>query len=210
MHSTIAVIGGTGKSGKYLVSQLLHRGFSIKLLLRHPEKFQTTNSSLQIVKGDARDYSSILLLTEGCDAVISTLGQTQGEPPIFSEASANIIRAMEVCKIKRYIVVTGLSIDIPGDKKGEYARQASDYMKQLFPAIIADKQKEYAVLLASAVDWTLVRVPLIEQTDYTGNLSIHLEDCPGEKISATDLAGFLIGQLRDTMYIKKAPFVAGV
>ena len=94
MKKTIAVIGGTGKSGKYLVRELLVRGFQIKMLIRNPEKFQNTNSFIEIVQGDAGDYESILSVTENCDAIISTLGQPKGEPPIFSTASANIIRAM--------------------------------------------------------------------------------------------------------------------
>ncbi len=79
---------------------------------------QNTNSSIEIIKGDARDYTTILSVTENCTAVMSTLGQPKGEPPIFSTASANIIRAMIENQIKRYIVVTGLSIDVPLDRKG--------------------------------------------------------------------------------------------
>jgi putative NADH-flavin reductase len=210
MTTSIAVIGGTGKSGKYLVKELLLRGFQIKMLLRNPENFQNTNSSIEIIQGDARDYVSILSVTENCTAVISTLGQPKGEPPIFSTASANIIRAMIERQIKRYIVVTGLSIDVPSDRKGLKTAQASAYMRQYFPAIISDKQKEYDVLSASPVNWTLVRVPLIEQTEQKGNLKVNSEDCPGESISAADLGKFLIDQLSDQHYIQMAPFVASL
>lgn len=210
MKTTIAVIGGTGKSGKYLVKELLLRGFQIKMLIRNPGNFQNANSSIEIIKGDARDYASILSVTKNCIAVVSTLGQPKGEPPIFSTASANIIGAMIERRINRYIVVTGLSIDIPMDRKGLKTAQASAYMRQYFPDIIADKQKEYEVLSASPVNWTLVRVPLIEQTDQKGNLKVNMEDCPGDKISATDLANFLIDQLFDQQYVRMVPFVASL
>lgn len=39
-NTNIAVIGGTGKSGKFLVKQLLNQGFHINLLLRNPQNFQ--------------------------------------------------------------------------------------------------------------------------------------------------------------------------
>lgn len=210
MTTTIAVIGGTGKSGKYLVKELLARGFQIKMLLRNPENFRNKHSSIEIIKGDARDYVSILSVTENCTAVISTLGQPRDEPPIFSTASANIIRAMIERQINRYIVVTGLSIDVPEDRKGLETAQASAYMRQYFPAIIADKQKEHEVLSASPVDWTLVRVPSIEQTDLKGNLKVNKVDCPGVKISATDLGNFLVDQLSDQQYIQMAPYVASI
>ncbi len=81
-------------------------------------------------------------------------------------------------------------------------------MRQNFPAIIADKQKEYEVLSASPVNWTMIRVPLIEQTDQKGTLVVNLEHCPGERIGAADLGKFLIDQLSDQRYIQMAPFVA--
>jgi hypothetical protein len=37
-----------------------------------------------------------------------------------------------------------------------------------------------------------------------------LEDCPGQKISATDLADFMIAQLYDNRYLRTAPFIASV
>ena len=36
----VAVLGGGGRTGNYLVSQLLQEGFSVKLLLRNPENPQ--------------------------------------------------------------------------------------------------------------------------------------------------------------------------
>jgi len=97
----LAILGGTGKSGKYLVKQLLHRGFRFKVLLRNPENFQFNSSQIEIVRGDARDCRSVKLWMEGCQAVISTLGQPRAEPPIFSQATGNIIQAMTEYNISR-------------------------------------------------------------------------------------------------------------
>ncbi len=83
-------------------------------------------------------------------------------------------------------------------------------MKNNYPKTTADKQKEFELLSESDIDWTLVRLPLIEMTDEKSEWKASLEDCLGEKISATDLADFLIGQLFEEAYIKKAPFIANV
>ncbi len=61
-----------------------------------------------------------------------------------------------------------------------------------YPNSTANKQKEYDLLLASNIDWTLVRLPLIEQTDKISEVQISLEDCVGYKVSATNLVNFLI------------------
>jgi putative NADH-flavin reductase len=204
----IAVIGGTGKAGKYLVEQLLEQGFKIKLLLRNPDKVEITSPLIEIIPGDVRNLSSLNLLFENCDAVISTLGQTKGDSPVFSEAIENIIKAMNAQNIKRYIVITGLTLDTINDKKGFSTRLKTLLMKMSFPAIIADKQKEYKILSQSNLDWTVVRLPFIEQTDLSGEIKISLTDCPGKKISTTDLARFLISQLSDESYIRKTPFIA--
>lgn len=204
----IAVIGGTGKSGKYLVKQLIKRGFDFKMILRNPEKFQIENPSVEVVQGDARNYESILALVQGCDVVLSTLGQPVGEPSIFSDATKNVIKAMNACGIKRYIVTTGLNVDAPGDNKSPQTRFATDWMKNNYPKITADKQVELEILTESNLDWTLVRLPMIEQTDESGEIVVSLEDCPGDKISATNLGIFMIDQLKADTYIGKSPFIA--
>lgn len=207
---TIAVIGGTGKSGKYLVKQLLSQGFHFKILLRNPENFEIKSPLVEIVKGDAKDYNSIYFLIDGCQAVISTLGQPKGESPIFSRATKNVLQSMNEFNIHRYILTTGVNVDTAFDKKGLKAEFATEWMKTNYPQTTADKQNEYNILSGSNVDWTLVRLPLIEQTDGRSQISVSLEDCPGDKIGATNLAYFLIEQLSDDTYIKMSPFVANV
>ena len=206
----IAILGGTGKSGRYLVKQLLNQRFHLKLLLRNPENLQVKSPLIEVVQGDARAYGSIELLLDGCQAVISTLGQPKGEPTIFSQASKNIIRAMHHFNMERYILITGLNVDTPFDNKGPETKMATDWMKANFPETTNDKQVEFNVLSDSNVKWTLVRLPSIEQTDERSKTLVSLEDCPGNKINSTELAYFLIGQLFDKTFVRKAPFIANV
>jgi putative NADH-flavin reductase len=206
----IAVIGGTGKSGKYLVQRLLSQAFHLMILVRNPERCQIKSPLIEIIQGDARNFEAVRSLIEGCQAVISTLGQPKGEGPIFSQATAHVIRSMNEYGIKRYILITGLNVDTAFDKKSAKTAFATEWMKNNYPLTTADKQREYELLSESDIDWTLVRLPLIELTEKKSEWKASLEDCPGEKISATDLADFLIGQLFDDGYIRKAPFIANV
>ena len=206
----IAVIGGTGKSGKYLVRQLISQGFSCKLLVRNPINFQIKSPLIEVIEGDVRDYVAVRRLIEGCGAVISTLGMgiPASEPTIFSRSTAHVLQAMKECGALRYIVTTGLNVDTPLDKKSEKTAGATDWMKKNFPVSTSDKQTEYSILSSSNVNWTLVRLPMIELTDARTTTEVSLEDCPGDKISATDLACFLIEQLDDDTYIRQSPFIA--
>lgn len=210
----IAVIGGTGKSGKYLVKALVKHGFHFKILVRNSDSrtasnLPSENSKVEIINGDANDYEAIRSLIDGCQAVISTLGLgiPASEKTIFSQSTTHIIRAMNECKIQRYVVVTGLNVDTIFDKKSHKTTFASNWMYENYPISTKNRQTEYEILSASNLDWTLVRLPLIEQTDARNSIKTSLEDCEGDKISAADLAHFLIEQLDDETFVKKSPFL---
>ncbi|WP_312768322.1 NAD(P)H-binding protein [Epilithonimonas sp.] len=203
----IAVIGGTGKAGSFLVKKLLEKGFQIQLLLRNPENFSNQNPLIEIVKGDARDYDSINELIKTCDVVISTIGQPKGEKSIFSDSTKNIIQSMNSNGIKRYIVITGLNVNTLFDNKNEKVKMATEWMYQNYPETTLDKQKEYELLTESNLGWTLVRLPVIIQTDESFETEANLYDCIGEKISANDLSEFLISQIDDETYFRKSPFL---
>lgn len=206
--SKIAVLGGNGRTGKYLVGQLLEKGFTVKLLLRNPENFPVQNPKVEIVKGDALDIDSIRNLLKDCSAVVSTLGQRPNEPLTAFKATENILKVMEEYNIKRYILLAGLNVDTPFDKKSEKTTLATDYMKANFPEIQDDRQKAYVALVKSDVDWTLVRVPFIDFKADSVKISVSLEDCLGERISAVNIACFMIKVLEESSFIKEAPFIA--
>jgi putative NADH-flavin reductase len=210
--SKIAVIGSSGNAGNYLIKEVINQGYDFKALVRDPDKFQAINASVEIITGNVKDYSTVLSLIGGCDAVISTLGlgQPNSETFIFSQSTKNVIRAMQECNVQRYIVITGLNVDTPNDQKSTKTEFATNWMKTNYPLTTADKQLEFNELSKSDINWTLVRLPLIDQTEERGKVSVSTEDCLGEKISATDLAYFLIEQLESDLYLKKAPFIANV
>ena len=135
-NKKIAVIGGAGKSGKYIVKQLLNQGYYLKLLLRNPNNFKIASPLIEIVAGDVRDYQSVLALVAGCQAIISTLGQPKGEPTIFSQATKNVLRSMNEYNIQRYILITGLSVDAPEDNKSSKVKFATEWMKTNYPEVV--------------------------------------------------------------------------
>lgn len=81
-------------------------------------------------------------------------------------------------------------------------------MKENYPVSTANMQIEYELLLEGFVDWTLVRLSLIELNDEIGEMQVALEDCLGAQISASNMALFLISQLNNRSFVGKAPFVS--
>ena len=203
----VAVIGANGKAGKYLVKALLDRGIRMKVLLRNTD---LSDPLIEVVKGDMKDLSTVRSLIAGCNVVISTIGQHKDEPLISSLATAHVITVMNEYQIARYILIAGITIDIPGDKKSPYNTEMSEFMKRSYPVVVADKQKAFDLLTNSTLDWTLVRLPFIVQTDLRGTLAVSIEDCPGDHINTTDLGCFLADQIFEKEYIRKAPFIASL
>ncbi|MGY4385875.1 putative NADH-flavin reductase [Pedobacter sp. UYP24] len=203
----IAILGGGGRTGQYLIAQLIENGFSIKVLLRNPNTFQIKSPLIEIIQGDAIDSIAVNDLLEGCKCVISTIGQRPGEPLVAEQVTRNILNAMASHGIARYVLVAGINIDTPFDNKGSQTIIATNYMKTNFPIIQEDRQKAYTLLANSNINWTLVRVPFIEFNTGTGDVCVNLDDCLGNKIDAGNIATFLIKQISEDTYFNKAPFI---
>ncbi|SHG60605.1 NAD(P)-dependent oxidoreductase [Flavobacterium defluvii] len=208
--SKVAVLGGGGRTGKYLVNQLLKEGFNLKLLIRNPQNFEIQNSKIEIIQGDALDLESIKLLLKDCQAVISTIGQRKDEPLVASDVTKNVLGVMNDYKIERYVLLAGLNIDTPFDKKSPKTIMATDWMKANFPVIQEDRQKAYDLLVASNINWTQVRVPFIEFSDISSEIAVNVEDCLGDKISAFDIAVFMVKELIKSNYSRQSPFISAI
>ncbi len=208
--SKVAVLGGGGRTGKFLVNQLLEKGFAVKLLLRNPENFEIQNSKIEIIKGDALIFENIQLLLKDSQAVVSTIGQRKDEPLVASEVTKNILKAMKEYEIDRYVLLAGLNIDTPSDKKSPKTIMATDWMKTNFPIIQQDRQKAYTFLEESNVSWTQVRVPFIEFDDKNFEIAVSLTDCLGDKITALAIAKFIVKEMIDSKYTRESPFISGL
>lgn len=207
--SKIAVLGGSGRTGGYVVATLLQQQHQLNVLVRNPENSIVNSPLIKCIYGDAGDSQTICKLLQGCQAVISTIGQRKDEPLIAARATANIIKEMQFQKIRRYILLAGLNVDTPRDRKGAQTEAATTWMKANFPGIQQDRQNAYSILSTCNVDWTMVRVPMIDFAAGTGNFKVSLYDCPGTSINAGDIAEFLVAQLNDARYFKQSPFIAG-
>jgi putative NADH-flavin reductase len=204
----IAIIGGTGKAGKYLIDEMLRQEIPIRVLARNPDKVSQKSQLIEIVTGSVRNYNTVQRLLTGCSAVISTLGPSRAEPDTCSVAIGHLLRVMPQLKIRRYIEVAGLGIDTPNDKKGFRTRLIGWVIKAFFSEVANDRQKGYELLSNSSINWTIVRCPMIQLTESHRTLKVNLTDSPGNKVSAADLATFLVNQVYEELYVRKCPFVA--
>ncbi|AKG36742.1 NAD(P)-dependent oxidoreductase [Paenibacillus durus] len=204
----IAIIGGTGKAGRYLAQKALESGHSVCMLVRNPEKLTSHDDTIQMITGDARDVGSIRSLLDGCNVVINTFGQPVKALPLYSEITSNVLAVMSEYGIRRYIGVTGGSLNVDGDRKSLVNRVASKSFEILFRKMIMDKKKELTLLMRSDIEWTLVRLPFVVEGSETGIIKENLTDVPGRTMTNEDIARFLINQIDDTKYVRKTPCIS--
>jgi len=206
--SSLALLGGAGKAGRALVQAALQAGHRVRVLLRHPAQFPVQHKQLTIIAGDARDPAALRQLLTGSTALLSTLGNPRGEnTPMLSTVTAHLVALLPELGISRYVTVTSL-YDTGRPQPDQATQQAADYMQQHFPAFMADRRRELALLAGSSLNWTCVRLPLIVEAPAAGTLQTILTHRPGPQITAADLALFLLGQLSSTEFIRQCPFVA--
>ncbi len=205
---TIAVLGGTGKAGRFVVDELVRQGMHVKMLVRSPEKAPAKHPAIEIVLGSARNYSTIQRLISDCDAVISTLGPSKTETDICSVSARHVIGVMKQINIKRYIEIAGLGLTVPGDNRNILTRLITWAIRTFSPATVKDRQLTYEILSSSRINWTIIRCPTIEMSGKRKNIKVGMEDNPGFKVTAADLAYFIVEQIHSHEYLKKCPFIS--
>jgi putative NADH-flavin reductase len=207
-QKTVGIIGVTGKVGKHLVGKAIAKNYNIKILVRNPKKISCDYRNVTIVEGDATRIEDVRELLKDCDVIISTVGQSPKADPIYSIVTDNVLRVMKEYQIKRYIVVSGAPVSAPGDKKNLFNKFIEIMMRYAYRKMMFDKQKELDILMGSDVDWTLVRLPLVQEGNSVGKIKESLECPPGTKINNNDIADFLISQINSRNYIKLCPFIS--
>lgn len=207
-HSTLAILGGGGKAGRPLVREALRAGYRVRLLLRHPDRFDPADERLEIFQGDARDYAALRDLLRGCSALLSTLGNPREErTSILGAVTEHLVALLPEAGIRRYVTVTSL-YDTGRDQPHEPSRQAAEFMEKTFPLFMADRRREMQLLAQSELDYTCVRLPYVVEEPATGRVRTSLDHLPGERIAAECLAKFLLAQVESRQFVRLAPFVA--
>jgi putative NADH-flavin reductase len=214
INKTIALLGATGMVGGFILQQALVQGYDIRALVRTPAKLDALKNQITIIKGNARDLSSIQELLQGSDIVISALGPVKADGDaaknISTIATGHIIQVMQQQNIERYILVSGAAVAMPGDDRSLIGWIIKIMAQMTLSDTVRDKEAEYKLLEESAIQWTLVRCPLIDAELYQHEAKVALDTPPSFNLRAGELAHFLIEQIDSQEYIRKGPFLGSL
>ncbi|WP_172198523.1 NAD(P)-dependent oxidoreductase [Saccharibacillus qingshengii] len=206
----IAVIGGTGSVGRYVVSCALQQGYRVRMLVRNVRSMQLPPemaARLSVVQGDVTRFDSLRELLAGCSAVINTFGRPPEEEPLYSTVTCRVIEEMERAGVRRYIGVTGLSLKVQGERKSFGGRVVSRMLRSLHPQFASDRLQELNVLQHSSVEWTLVRLPVVKEGQGGCAVKADPERMTGNRIYNGDVARFLVDQVGKPDFVRRCPFI---
>jgi len=200
--------------GGYILHEALLQGYDIRALARTPSKLEPLKNQITVIKGDARDLSTIQELLKGSDFVISALGPVKADgnagKNISTIATANIIKVMQQRNIKRYILVSGAAVTMPGDDRNLKGWIIKKMAQLAFSDTVRDKESEYKLLEESTVQWTIVRCPLIDAEPYRQESKATFDTPISFKLRSGELARFIIEQIDSQEYIRKGPFLGSL
>ena len=117
MNQTVAVTGATGFIGKYIIDNLLTRGFHVRALTRTARAH--VNDNLTWVRGSLEDTHSLSELVAGASAVVHCAGQVRGhKEEIFTHCNVDgSLRLMQAAKesgfCQRFLFISSLAARHP-------------------------------------------------------------------------------------------------
>jgi uncharacterized protein YbjT (DUF2867 family) len=144
--SIIAVTGGTGFVGSHFIDLALAEAHELRALTRRP---QAERAGVTWVEGALDKPDSLAVLVEGADAVLHIAGvinaaDRAGFAAGNIEGTRAMIAAAERAGVRRFVQVSSLTAREPGLSAYGWSKAEAD-----------------KVLMASTLDWTIVRPPAV-------------------------------------------------
>jgi uncharacterized protein YbjT (DUF2867 family) len=154
---TVAVTGASGFVGRYIVRELLAKGYAVRALVRSREKARGVlpDRGVSLVVGDISDQGKADELLEGCTACINLLGiirearGQQGQRPqtfqrIHVDATRVLVSKGQQRGVRRFLQMSAINVSDVG---------LSEYQRTKFEAEM--------IVRLSDLDWTIIRPSLI-------------------------------------------------
>ena len=201
----ICIFGASGATGLALIQLAVGRGLGVTAFVRSEAAGIKLPRGVTVVVGDLLNPGDVKRALTDCDAVVCVIGPRASSPEVFcADATQNIIDAMKAQNVRRLICQTGAMI-------GDYAHLSwfmrwmrSTYQKQQ-PALARDRAEQERRVMASGLDWTIVKPPRLTDGKERGRVQSgeNLKVGATSSISRADLSRFILDQIDKREYVGK-------
>jgi putative NADH-flavin reductase len=206
----IVIFGAAGATGRALVTQALTQGHQVTAFVRTPAKFELKHAGLNMVQGDVADAAAVERALFGQDAVLCALGAATPlkRDKTLLNGMDNIVRAMERSGPSRLIYLSFLGVSGGREQLSLLGRHVVAPL--ILRNVVTDHEAKENIITRSGLDWTIVRPPRLTNGPHTGAYR-HGDNIKAASvipmISRADVADFMLLQLDDRAYLRKAPAV---
>lgn len=206
----LLVLGGTGKTGRQIVSQALDGGHSVTIVVRDRGKVTTEHPRQQVVTGDATAGADALAESmRGHDVVISAIGRGYSfkSEHLIARSVPGIIEAMGSAGVRRLMFTSALGV---GDSFKDSPLPAKLFFLTLLRGIYADKLVGDRLIRDSDLEWTIVQPSQLNDGPLTKNYRSgeRLALSGMAQVSRADTAHFILDRITDPAAIRKTLIVS--
>jgi nucleoside-diphosphate-sugar epimerase len=187
---TVLLLGGTGRTGRRVLQQLLGRDIHVRALVRSAERLPAgvaDDPRLTVVVTDLLSLSDdqVKERVDGCDVIISCLGHTISAQGVFGKPRDFVTRSVErVCRAARdlrpaqpvkLILMSTVSVNRHGradTRRGWFERAALWLLRVLVPPArdnqrAADFLRDVFQPADPHVQWVVIRPDTLKDGDVT-------------------------------------------
>lgn len=206
----LVIFGASGRLGCKVVEQALMAGHRVRAFVRTPAKFTVQHPHLTLFQGDSMDAGAVYKAMAEQQAVISALGPARPPVPEMMETSAkNIVTAMKEHGIYRLVSTTGAGVWQPKDQPKFIDYLFAILLNVFAKEVVHDSFANVDVIKASNLDWTIARFPRLTEGPRTGKYRAgYIDKESSSQLSRADGAEFILKELTDKKWVRKAPLVS--
>jgi putative NADH-flavin reductase len=193
------ILGATGGIGNQLVEQALAWGHRVTAFVRSPEKIGRAHERLTILGGDPLDVEQLRRALPGHDVVLSAIGpRGRSEHGVHRDLARSLVPAMESTAVRQLVAVS--SAFLFSD-----ALIAALVGRLFFHDVVKDAAEMERMIVASSLEWTIVRPPRLTGGSRTEHYRIKDSHLPrfGFTISRADVAHFMLGEVHANRHLRR-------
>ncbi|MGW0756713.1 NAD(P)-dependent oxidoreductase [Streptomyces sp. NPDC002814] len=207
----LTVFGATGGIGQEIVRQALTAGHQVTAVVRDPARLAVTGAGLEVFRADVTDPEALRPAVTGRDAVLSGLGaRSRKDAGVAARLTRTVLRAMEAEGTRRLVVVSAAPVGPAPEGDGPLDRAMRGLVSAVLKDVYDDLREMEAELARSAVDWTSVRPPRLQDKPLTGRYRTVVGGTPakGRFIGRADVAHAMLAMTDEPGAVKQGVGVA--
>ena len=214
----ILILGATGRTGKQLVPLPLSKGYSLRCLVRYPEKIRQVDDRLEVLQGDPIHVEQLSMAMQGVDVVISLLNISRKNDfpwsPLrtpthyLSEVMANVLAVCKEQAVNRLVVCSAWGVaDTQADIPGWFRWMIKN---SNIGVAYEDHERQEQLIKATDLDWTIVRPVGLTNSGRTQKVITSYSNTPQPKltISRKSVAAFMLDAVNQPDLVGKAPTIS--